>query len=94
MFDFSEYPQVPMFFDLVNKKLSGKMKDKFKGNITSGFVRFKSKMYCSIDTDNEEDKKAKEFKKNVVSNVRHKECTDVWLNEKIVRDKMERIHSN
>ena len=52
MFDFSEYPQVPMFFDLVNKKLSGKMKDKFKGNITSGFVRLKSKMYCSIDTDN------------------------------------------
>ena len=39
-------------------------------------------------------KKAKKFKKNVVSNVRHKECTDVLFNEKIVRDKMERIRSN
>ena len=61
MFDFSDYLQVPMFFDLTNEKLSDKMKDKFEGKMTSGIVRLKSKMYSLIDTDNEEDKKGKKI---------------------------------
>ena len=58
LFDFSDYPKDSKFFDLVNKKDIGKMKDKFKRKI-SEFVGLKSKMYSLIDVDNEENKKAK-----------------------------------
>ena len=58
LFDFSDYPKDSKFFDLVNKKHIGKMKDKFKRKI-SEFVGLKSKMYSLIDVDNEEEKKAK-----------------------------------
>ena len=47
MFDFSDYPLNSMFFDLVNKKVIGKMKDDFKGKMISEFVK-KSKMYSLI----------------------------------------------
>ena len=57
-FYFSDYPQGSKFFDLVNKKVIGKMKDVFKGKIISEFVGLNSKMYSLIDVDNEESKKA------------------------------------
>ena len=31
LFDFNDYPRDSKFFDLVNKKFIGKMKEKFKG---------------------------------------------------------------
>ena len=42
-FHFSDYPQGSKFFDLVNKKVIGKMKDVFKGKIISEFVGLNSK---------------------------------------------------
>ena len=54
LFDFSEYSSNSKFFDPVNKKVIGKMKDEFKGNIISGFVGLKSKMYSLISADDEE----------------------------------------
>ena len=45
LFDLSDYPQDSKLFDLVNKKLIGKMKDEFKGKIISEFVRLNSKMF-------------------------------------------------
>ena len=57
-FYFSDYPQGSKFFDLVNKKVIGKMKDVFKRKIISEFVGLNSKMYSLIDVDNEESKKA------------------------------------
>ena len=36
--DFRDYPQDTHFFDPVNKNVIGKMKDEFKGNITSEFA--------------------------------------------------------
>ena len=45
LFDFSDYPLNSKFFDPVNKKVIGKMKDEFKGKIISDFVGLKSKMY-------------------------------------------------
>ena len=42
-FYFSDYPQGSKFFDLVNKKVIGKMKDVFKGEIISEFVGLNSK---------------------------------------------------
>ena len=63
------------------------MKDKFKGNIISGFVRLKSKMYSVISVDDEEVTKAEGVNKDI----RHKEFVDVLFNKKVIRHKMKRI---
>ena len=65
LFDFSDYPQDSKFFDLVNKKVIGKMKDEFKGKIISEFVALNSKMYSLIPVDGREIKKAKGVNINV-----------------------------
>ena len=70
-FDFGDYPQDSKFFDLVNKKVIGKMKGEFKGKIISGFVALKSKMYSLIDVDNEENKRAKGVNKIVIKNIKN-----------------------
>ena len=59
LFDFSEYSSNSKFFDPVNKKIIGKMKDEFKGKLIREFVGLKSKMYSLISVDNEEVTKAK-----------------------------------
>ena len=69
------------------------MKGEFKGKIISEFIGLKSKMYSLIDVDNEENKKAKGVNKNVVKNIRHKECIDVLFNKKVIRDKIKIIQS-
>ena len=38
LFDFIDYPEDLKFFDLVNKKVIGKMKDEFKRKIITEFV--------------------------------------------------------
>ena len=53
LFDFSAYPFDSNFLDPVNKKVIGKIKDEFKGRITSKFVGLRSKMYPLISVDNE-----------------------------------------
>ena len=78
MFDFSDYPLNSKFFDPVNKKVIGKMKDEFKGRIMSKFVGLKSKMYSLIDVDDEEVTKVKGVNKKI----RHKEFVDVLFNKK------------
>ena len=45
LFDFSNYPKDSKFFDQADKKVIGKMKDKFEGKIIDEFVGLKSKMY-------------------------------------------------
>ena len=59
LFDFSDYPEDLNFFDPVNKKVIGKMKDEVKGKIISEFSGLKSKTYSLIIVDGEEVKKAK-----------------------------------
>ena len=59
LFDFSDYPLHSKFFDPVNKKAAGKMKDEYKGKLVCEFVGVKSKMYSLIIVDNEELSKAK-----------------------------------
>ena len=59
MFDLSDYPLDSMeshskFFDPVNKKVIGKMKDEFQGKVISEFVRLKSKMYSLISVNDKE----------------------------------------
>ena len=61
LFDFSDYPL--NFFDPVNEKVIGKMKDGSKGKIISEFVGSNSKMYSLISVDGEEVTKANEVNK-------------------------------
>ena len=93
LFDFSDYPEDSKFFDPVNKKVIGKMKDEVKGKIISEFVGLKSKMYSLVIVNNEEIKKAKVVNKNVVKNIRHKEYVDVLFSKYFIRHKMKRIQS-
>ena len=73
LFDFSDHPDDSKFFDPVNKKVIGEMKDEFKGKIIREFVGLKSKMYSLVTVDNEENKKVKRVNKNVVKNIRLRE---------------------
>ena len=86
-----DYPWDSKFFDPFNKKVIGKIKDKFKGKIISEFVVVKSKTYSLIALDGDEIKKAKGVNKNVVKNTRHKEHVDVWFNKKLIRYKIKGI---
>ena len=58
LFDFSDSSSNSKFFDLVNKKVIGKMKDEFKGKIISEFVGLKTKMDSLINADDKEVTKA------------------------------------
>ena len=69
LFDFSDYRQDSKFFDPVNRKVIGKMKDEFKGEIISEFVGLKSKMYSLIDVDGKDNKKANGVYKNDVKKI-------------------------
>ena len=59
LFDLSDYPLDSKFFDPVNKRVIGKIKDEFKGKIIGEFTGLKSKMYSLISVDNEEVRNAK-----------------------------------
>ena len=87
LFEFSDYPLHSKFFDLVNKKVIGKMKDEFKGRIISEFIGLKSKMYSLISVDNEEVTKAKGVNKKI----RHKEFVDILFSKKVIKHNMKRI---
>ena len=89
LFDFNEYSSNSKFFDPVNKKVIGKMKDEFKGTIISEFVGLKSKMYSLISVDDEEVTKAKAVNKKI----KHKEFVGVLFNKKVIRHNMKRIKS-
>ena len=89
LLDFNDYPLHSKFFDPINKKVIGKMKDEFKGKIISAFVGLKSKMYSLISVDNEKVTKAKGVNKKIS----HKEFVSVLFNKKVIRHNMKRIQS-
>ena len=60
LFDFSEYFLNLKFFNPVNKKVIGKMKDEFKGKVISEFVGLKSEMCSLISIDDKKLQKQKE----------------------------------
>ena len=59
MFDFSDYPEDSKFFDPVNKKVIGKMKDEVRGKINNELVGLKPNIYYLAIVNNEEIEKAK-----------------------------------
>ena len=84
LLDFSHYAQDSIFFYSANKKIIGKMKDEFRGEIISEFVGLKSNMYSLIAVYGEETKKAKGINENVIKNIRYEENVNVLLNEKMI----------
>ena len=69
VFDFSGYPKDSKYYCDINKKVLGKMKDKFNGVKSKEFVSLKSKMYSLIACTDKEVNKAK----GVNLKLRHKE---------------------
>ena len=59
LFDFSKHPKDSKYFDHVNKKVLGKMKDESDGKIIGEFVGLKSKMYSMKNIDGKESNTAK-----------------------------------
>ena len=86
LFDLSDYPLHLKFFEPVNKKFIGKMKDEFKGKIVSELAELKSKMYSLISVDIKAVTKAKGVNKKL----RHKEFVNVLSNKKVIKHNMKR----
>ena len=76
-----------MFFDPVNEKVAGKMKDVSEGKISNEFVGLKSKMHSMKNIDGEESNTANRVNIATVFN----EFKDTLFNKKVVRRKMKRI---
>ena len=87
MFDFSEYSKDSVYYDSLNEKVLGKMKDELNGVKIVEFIGLKSKMYTSIADNDKEDNKAK----GVDKKLRHKESLNVLSGKKVVRHKMKRM---
>ena len=87
LFDFSEYAVDSNYHDITNKKVLGKMKDEFKGQIISKSIGLKGKIYSLIIADYEE------VNKGANKKIKHKEFVDVLFHKKFVRHNMERIQS-
>ena len=90
LFDFSGYSKDSIYYDSLNKKVLGKMKDELNGVNIFEFVGLKSKMYSLIENNDKEVNKAKGVKKKL----RHQEYLSVLFGKKVVRHKMKRIQSN
>ena len=60
LFGFSNYPKDSKFFDLTNKKVISKMKDKSEGKKIDEFVRLKSKMHSMKNIDSKKSNTQKE----------------------------------
>ena len=85
MFDFSEYQS--KFFDPTNKKVIGKMKEKYKGILMNQYVGLQSKMH-SILSENTKESNAAE---GVNIAIELNEYKDILFKKKITRCKMKRI---
>ena len=84
-FDFNDYPKDSGFYDSVNKKVIGKIKDEIWEKIISELIELKSKIYFLAMKDNERIKKAEGVNKNGVKSIRHKEYADVLFGRALVR---------
>ena len=89
LFDVSSYSKHSKLFDRTNKKVIGKMKDKFGGVTVDEFLGLKSKMYSVKKIDGKECNTAKGV--NIATEFN--KFKDVLFNKKIIRHKMRRIQS-
>ena len=89
LFDCSNYPKDSKFFNETNKKVIGKMKDKFGGVIITEYVGLKSKMCLIKKIDGKKHNTAKGV--NIATEFDN--FKDVLFNKKIIRHKMKRNQS-
>ena len=89
LFDLSNYPKDSKFFDPVNEKVIGKMKDVSEGKINDEFVGLKSKMYSMKNIDGKESNTAKGV--NIATEFN--KLKDTFFNKKVVRYKMKGIQN-
>jgi hypothetical protein len=66
LFDTSDYPKDHKLYSEKYKKVLGKMKDETSGNPIKEFVGLRAKLYAFKTIENEEIKKAKGVKKQVI----------------------------
>ena len=83
LFDLSNFPKYSKFFDPVNEKVIGKMKDVSEGKMNDEFVELKSKMYSVKNIDGKEFNTAKGVNIATESN----KFKDTLFNKKLVREK-------
>ena len=93
LFNFSYYPKDLGFYDPVNKKVIGKLKDEVRGSIINEFLGLKSMMYSVVMVDDWGIKKAKGVNKNVVNSIRHKIYVDMLFGRGLIRHSVKRIQS-
>ena len=93
MFDFSNCSTKPKEYDNLNKLVIRKMKYESAGVAIKEFLGLKTKIDSFLVEDNNEYRKAKGVNRNVVATIRPNEYKDVLLNNKCIRNSMNRIQS-
>ena len=88
-FDLGNYSKIRKYFCNNNKKVLGKIKDGYRGNVIKEFIGLRSKMYSILDTKNNE----KSTHKGHNSYIKYGEFRDTLVNEKVLRHKMREIKS-
>ena len=93
MFDFSNCSTKPKEYDNLNKLVIRKMKYESAGVAIKEFLGLKTKIYSFLVEDNNEYRKAKGVNRNVVTTISPNEYKGVLLNNKCIRNSMNRIQS-
>ena len=88
-FDLRNYPRDSKYYDLINKKVPVKMKNKKPSQMIDEVFALKSKSYIVITSDNKEECRHKGHAHNFTSN----EFRDVTNNKKVLNDPMNKIIS-
>ena len=89
MFDFSNHPKDPKFYDNQNEIVVGKMKIVYRGIQITKFVRLKSKMHSMLLHDGKESNAVK----GVNTATEFNEFKDTLFTKKVLRHKIKRIQS-
>ena len=84
---FSGYPRDSKYYDILNKKVLGKMKNELNGSKIIEFLGLKSKMYSLISDDKEVNKA-----KGINKKLRHCEYLDLLFNKKVIRHEKNSKH--
>ena len=93
MFDFSNCSTKPKEYDNLKKLVIRKMKYESAGVAVTEFLGLKTKIYSFLVEDNNEYRKAKGVNRNVVTTISPNEYKGVLLNNKCIRNSMNRIQS-
>ena len=94
VYDTSNYPKDHPLHSIKNKKVLGKMKDECAGTPIAEFVGLRPKMHSVLTADENEIRKAKGVKKDVVKKqIRHEQYKECLSQSKIFHHGMEMLRS-